>query len=291
MIGWQERFNIGVESIDSAHQELFRIINKLHKIAQRGGDNAKWTASQAIKYVHSYALKHFQDEEAYMVSINFRDYEAHKAIHTTMREKIIPRLYSHLEQENYSVASIELFLKVFEKWLIKHIVGHDRELIQKALSDPAEDAAQEESKKESPVRRVGMASGSLSDVSPERTKPAPAPRGRLRCMRSVFVLTVTLIVFGVAYGTGGLLVKKRVDKLTELKAANKAAETSLSELRAARKVEEATLNELRSETWGIKLMTFPDGTKRIILPKGIRYERHGRIKEGNYAGFEEIIVK
>lgn len=287
MIEWQERFNIGVENIDSAHQELFRIINKLHKIAHMGGDNAKWTASQTIKYVHSYALKHFQDEEAYMVSINFRDYEAHKAVHTAMREKIIPRLYAHLEQENYSVASIEFFLKVLEKWLVKHIIGHDRELIRKPL-DPAADAVHEENTETSSVRRGKTASGNLSDVSHESIKPAPASRGR---MRIFFLPAVTLIVFAIACGAGGLLVKSRVDKLAELKTAGKAAETALAELRAAGRAEEAALNALRSETWGIRLMTFPDGTKRIILPKGMKYERHGKIQEGEYAGFEEIVVK
>ena len=99
MLTWQERFNIGVESIDNAHQELFRIINKLHNVVRTGGGNAKWTAAQTIKYVRSYTLKHFQDEETYMLSINFRDYEAHKAIHATMREKIIPHLYSRMERE------------------------------------------------------------------------------------------------------------------------------------------------------------------------------------------------
>lgn len=290
MIEWQERFNIGVESIDSAHRELFRIINKLHKVVQAGGDNAKWTASQAIKYVHSYTLKHFEDEEAYMASINFRNYEAHKAIHTAMREKIIPRLYAYLEQEKYSAASIELFLKVLEKWLVKHIVGHDRELIQKPLSDPAADAVQEKSKEKSSVQRAaGTASENLSDASAEKTKTALPPRGRH--MRSVLVLVATLIVFGGAYAIGGLLVKNRVDKLAELKAAGKTAETALAELRAARKVEEATLHELKSETWGIRLVTFPDGTKRIILPEGMKYERHGKIQEGEYANLEEIIVK
>ena len=40
MLTWQERFNIGVESIDNAHQELFRIINKLHNVVRTGGGNA-----------------------------------------------------------------------------------------------------------------------------------------------------------------------------------------------------------------------------------------------------------
>lgn len=302
MLEWQERFAIGVESIDNAHRELFRIINKLHKLAQSDHSNIKWTASQTIRYVQSYTLKHFQDEEAYMVSINFRDYEAHKAIHTSMREKIIPRLYSYLEQENYSPKSIELFLNVLEKWLTKHIVGQDRELIQKALEQPVKEKIGVGSQDQGEETRAMHLSG-ISGEEAEETSPSPVRRTRR--MKSVFLLAVTLVVFGVAYAVGGLLVKSRLDKLAELKASSRDAESALAELRvarmaeetaltrlrAARTAEEAAFAELRSETWGIRLMILPDGTKKIILPKGMKYEGHEKIEEGEYTNFEGIIVK
>ena len=209
MLTWQERFNIGVESIDNAHQELFRIINKLHNVVRTGGGNAKWTAAQTIKYVRSYTLKHFQDEETYMLSINFRDYEAHKAIHATMREKIIPHLYSRMEREDYSDESIKFFLSVLEKWLTRHIIGHDREIVQKALSDAAgEDGAQPEMK---------TAAGNLPGASrPTRAELSSAEgRGGTGYRRGVFLLAMTLVIFGAAYAAGGLLVKSRVDRLDE----------------------------------------------------------------------------
>ncbi|MGE9984521.1 hemerythrin domain-containing protein [Desulfovibrio sp. SGI.169] len=106
MLQWQDRFCIGVESIDEAHQELFRIINKLHRLVRMGDRNVRWTAAEAVKYVRNYTLKHFQDEEAYMRSIGFRDYEAHKAVHAAMREDVIPRLEAYLAREDYSAQSI-----------------------------------------------------------------------------------------------------------------------------------------------------------------------------------------
>lgn len=313
MITWQERFNIGVESIDNAHQELFRIINKLHSVVRAGGSNTRWTAAQTIKYVHSYTLRHFQDEEAYMRSINFRDYEAHKAIHTTMREKVIPRLYSRLEQDNYSDESIELFLNVLEKWLTKHIIGHDREIVQKALSDSAGNADGE-----SDAQGMEAASGSVLSASRPPAAAASSPAGEGR-RRSVAWLAVTLAVFGAAYAAGGLLVKDRIDKLSELKASSRAEEASLArlkasirteaasladlkaavqaeadslnELKAAIQAEAAILADLKSETWGIRLKALPDGTREIILPKGMKYDRHGKIEAGEYADLEEIVVQ
>ena len=287
MLTWQERFNIGVESIDNAHQELFRIINKLHNVVRTGGGNAKWTAAQTIKYVRSYTLKHFQDEETYMLSINFRDYEAHKAIHATMREKIIPHLYSRMEREDYSDESIKFFLSVLEKWLTRHIIGHDREIVQKA--------------------EMKTAAGNLPGASrPTRAELSSAEgRGGTGYRRGVFLLAMTLVIFGAAYAAGGLLVKSRVDRLDELKASTRSEEnslarlkaatqaeaTSLAGLKAAVRAEEAALAELKSKTWGLRLTTFPDGTRAIILPEGMKYERHEKIEAGEYAGFEGIVVQ
>lgn len=150
MLQWQERFCIGVESIDKAHQELFRIINKLHSIMGMENSNRKWTAVEALKYVRNYTLKHFEDEEAYMRSIGFKGYEAHKAIHTNMREKVIPHLEAHLAREDYSVQSIGFFLTVFEKWLTQHIVGHDRDIMQKAVPNVEEQATGEKAEEKNP---------------------------------------------------------------------------------------------------------------------------------------------
>ena len=129
MVEWHERYEVGVESIDNAHKEIFRVIGRLQKMVRMGG-NTKWTAAEAVKYLRTYVVKHFEDEEAFMRSLNFREYDAHKAIHDGMRDKLVPRLYSRMENEKYSEESIEQFLSICEKWLSKHIIGHDREFLK-----------------------------------------------------------------------------------------------------------------------------------------------------------------
>ena len=129
MLEWHERYEVGVESIDNAHMEIFRVLNRLHKMVHIGG-NTQWAAAEAIKYLRTYVVKHFEDEEAYMRSIDFRDYEMHKSIHDGMRDRIVPRLYSRMESHNYSEDAIHQFFTVCEKWLSKHILGHDRELLK-----------------------------------------------------------------------------------------------------------------------------------------------------------------
>lgn len=129
MLDWHERYEVGVESIDHAHREIFRVINRLHKMVHMGG-NTQWAAAEAVKYLRTYVVKHFEDEEAFMRSINFRDYEAHKAIHDGMRHRIVPRLYSRMENRKYSEDAIHQFLDICGKWMSRHIIGHDRELLK-----------------------------------------------------------------------------------------------------------------------------------------------------------------
>ncbi|MDE7064359.1 MAG: bacteriohemerythrin [Desulfovibrionaceae bacterium] len=135
---WHERYRIGVESIDAAHQEIFSIINRLRKTLRMSG-NVQWTAAETVKYLRSYTIKHFMDEEAYMQSIGFKDYEGHKVIHDGMRDTILPKLCSYLEASKYSEESVEQFCILCEKWLNKHILGHDREIGRYVLSEEEEE--------------------------------------------------------------------------------------------------------------------------------------------------------
>lgn len=129
MFEWNESYEIGVPAIDDAHQQLFAVINRANKIIKMGG-NAAWAVMESIKFFKNYAINHFQEEEKFMLEVNYSQFERHKHVHDTMREKILPRLYSELEATRYSEESVKKFLNACEKWLVKHILGHDRELIK-----------------------------------------------------------------------------------------------------------------------------------------------------------------
>ncbi len=74
---WNERFNIGVDSIDNAHQKLFSIVHKLIHLS-KDENNGQWVCAECIKYFKSYAIEHFTDEKTYMQSIGYKGYEIHK---------------------------------------------------------------------------------------------------------------------------------------------------------------------------------------------------------------------
>ena len=97
-------------------------------------------------------------------------------------------------------------------------------------------------------------------------------------------LQMALILLGLAIVVCGVSVGFSVWSTESLREERKA-------LQIAIQTEEAMLAKMKSETWGIKLTVFRDGKKGIVLPKGIKYERHGKIEGGQYANMDGIVLQ
>lgn len=137
---WNERFNIGVDSIDNAHQKLFSIVRKLIHLS-KDENNGQWACAEGIKYFKSYAIEHFTDEETYMQSIGYKGYEIHKRLHDDMRYKTLPALEKELTESNYSQESIHHFLGICLGWLTAHIMIEDRAITGKVSNKWKQDNA------------------------------------------------------------------------------------------------------------------------------------------------------
>lgn len=124
-IQWHDRFNIGVESIDKAHQRLFSIVNKMVNYDEEDEKGRQWACAEGIKYFKNYTLRHFADEEAYMQSINYSGYAAHKRVHDDLKEKTLPALEKDMVESDYSVESVQHFLGICIGWLTGHIMLED----------------------------------------------------------------------------------------------------------------------------------------------------------------------
>lgn len=124
-VKWDERFNIGVDNIDKAHQKLFSIVRKLIYLNQEE-KKGQWACAEGIKFFKYYADKHFAEEEAYMISIHYPGYELHKHLHDDLRNKTLPALERDLVMSDYSPESIRHFLGICLGWLSGHILIEDR---------------------------------------------------------------------------------------------------------------------------------------------------------------------
>lgn len=130
---WQDRFNIGVESIDKEHKKLFTIMNRLLAFTEQDL-KSKWVCEEGIKYFRNHAMKHFSEEEVYMASINYRGFETHRRIHDNFRTSTLPALEKELMQTGYSPEAINHFLGVCAGWLIGHTLTEDHAIVGKSVS-------------------------------------------------------------------------------------------------------------------------------------------------------------
>lgn len=142
-IVWNDRFNLGVEVIDKAHQKLFSIVNKLI-LMNEDSKKQPHACKEGVKYFKSYTLKHFAEEEEYMRRIAYKGYDKHKYIHDKMRDKTLPALEQELEEEHYSEESVQHFMGICIGWLNAHIIVEDRAIVNKAPVKWVYDAAEDE---------------------------------------------------------------------------------------------------------------------------------------------------
>lgn len=130
---WEDRFNIGVDIIDKEHQKLFKIINRLFAFAE-DEEKSQWVCKEGIKYFKDHAIKHFADEEAYMISSHYEGFKMHKRIHDDFRENTLPALEQELEHTLYSPDAVNHFLSVCTGWLIGHTLTEDHAIKGKTIS-------------------------------------------------------------------------------------------------------------------------------------------------------------
>lgn len=130
---WQDRFNIGVDFIDREHKKLFSILDKLFRNGKQK-EKSQWVCQEGIKYFKDHAMKHFAEEEAYMASIHYADYETHRHLHDNFRKKTLPALEKELQKTSFSADAVSHFLGVCAGWLIGHTLTEDCAITGKVTS-------------------------------------------------------------------------------------------------------------------------------------------------------------
>lgn len=134
-ITWKDEFNLNVDYIDNAHKKLVGVLNKtISLIEEKDYLKTKHACIESIKFLRTYTIQHFAEEEGYQLKIGYAGYATHKAIHDNLRENVLPSLEEELEAQDYSKEAVTYFLSVFTGWLMSHILIEDRAIIGTALS-------------------------------------------------------------------------------------------------------------------------------------------------------------
>lgn len=125
MYEMKQEYYIGVETIDEQHKELFRIADEAYMLLKDEFIVDKFDDIVAIIVrLKEYAQMHFEEEEAYMMSIGYKRLLSHKIEHSDFLEKLDNFDLSSLDY-NQSQALVEL-LEFLNDWLIHHIMEKDK---------------------------------------------------------------------------------------------------------------------------------------------------------------------
>ncbi|KFL33591.1 MULTISPECIES: hemerythrin family protein [unclassified Sulfurospirillum] len=119
LIEWNENFSLHHALLDKQHQELFDLANAVQALDSAKTDKAE--LGKLFKEFFDYMAKHFKEEEAYMLSLEYPLYAKHKQFH----ESIIEGMTSILKEKK-SIEELQKSMKMIaKKWLVEHILEND----------------------------------------------------------------------------------------------------------------------------------------------------------------------
>ena len=119
---WSPNLSVGVEELDSDHQELIDVLNQLDVEVRRAAGHD--TIAQILDELISHTEAHFRREEEIMAREHYPDAEHHAKIHRALSEEI-----QEFRKEFASGMEIGPEITEFiKRWLISHIMESDKHL-------------------------------------------------------------------------------------------------------------------------------------------------------------------
>jgi len=118
---WEDKFSVGVQSIDNQHKELFRLINELLQAMKQG--KASNITTQIIMDLEKYAVVHFQKEEFFFERFNYQGGAEHIREHQLFIQKVAT-LKAEIKTGKITI-TFELF-NFLKDWIEHHIQEVDK---------------------------------------------------------------------------------------------------------------------------------------------------------------------
>lgn len=125
MYEFKDEFRTGIESIDKEHARLFEIADRAYTTLMDEFIPDKYDyIVDILNELKDYAATHFQHEEEYMMSINYKKLLSQKVMHNDFIEKISGYDLDKLD-ENQKDSILEI-LDFLNDWLVNHIMLSDK---------------------------------------------------------------------------------------------------------------------------------------------------------------------
>ncbi len=124
-LAWTQNLAVGVELIDQQHKTWFEKADQLFEAGKQG--KSKDYIVKMFDFLDEYTKTHFNDEEKYMLSIKYPEYNVQKQLHTGF----ITKLADLRKEYETSGANINVIINANQMildWLIKHISMQDKKI-------------------------------------------------------------------------------------------------------------------------------------------------------------------
>ncbi len=113
---WSDEFIVGVDRMDDQHKTLVELLNNIQNLLEKGEKaRAKEIFTQEIA---QYLENHLRDEEEFMKSIGYPEFETHKKAHDQFRSlmaKSLEKIKAGDEEEFRTAVAMTM------GWLLSHI--------------------------------------------------------------------------------------------------------------------------------------------------------------------------
>ncbi|MGA1475275.1 MAG: bacteriohemerythrin [Prochlorothrix sp.] len=124
---WRPQYETGDPVVDSQHQNLFSMINGLHRAMLEG--QGEQLLAKTLDGLQDYTAIHFETEEHFMCTHHYPHYETHKKRHDMFKSRIASLSQSYT-QGSRTIAEITREVShLLTHWFIHHIKHEDQRMI------------------------------------------------------------------------------------------------------------------------------------------------------------------
>lgn len=122
LIIWDERYSVGIESLDWDHIVIASLINHLDEVKQHGSNEGAVAA--IVRALIRIAYEHFAREELLFLRYDYPEREVHRREHRLLEEQL-EELYAAYRLTPDPEISREI-MELLNFWLVEHILKVDK---------------------------------------------------------------------------------------------------------------------------------------------------------------------
>ena len=114
---WEEKYSVGIQSIDDQHKNIFKFLDKLFEALKSG--KALQTTMGIITELENYSIMHFHKEEFFFREFNYADSADHINEHKLFIDKIAA---IKADAKSGKLASSFELIHFLKGWIDHHIL-------------------------------------------------------------------------------------------------------------------------------------------------------------------------